>query len=117
MSQWRGRLEENPELESAVDWVTEHYQIPGRRAVARVHAVESASSVSNFFVDGEVLFHGNDPWYHYRSVSYTVRNWPATMPFDPWTYFPYGNASGQFGTLFDQIIATAALRRRTRISE
>jgi dolichyl-diphosphooligosaccharide--protein glycosyltransferase len=31
------------------------------------------------------------------------------MPFDPWTYFPYGNASGQFGTLYDQIVATVAL--------
>jgi len=117
MSQWRGRLEENPELESAVDWVTEHYQILVVALLLAFMLWNRLRSVSNFFVDGEVLFHGNDPWYHYRSVSYTVRNWPATMPFDPWTYFPYGNASGQFGTLFDQIIATAALRRRTRISE
>jgi dolichyl-diphosphooligosaccharide--protein glycosyltransferase len=31
------------------------------------------------------------------------------MPFDPWTYFPYGTSTGQFGTLYDQLIATAAL--------
>ncbi|MCU4799489.1 oligosaccharyl transferase, archaeosortase A system-associated [Halobacteria archaeon HArc-gm2] len=109
MSQWRGRLEENPELESAADWVTANYHIPVVALLLAFMLWNRLRSVSNFVVDGEVLFHGNDAWYHYRSVSYTVRNWPATMPFDPWTYFPYGNASGQFGTLFDQIIATAAL--------
>ncbi|MFC4356591.1 oligosaccharyl transferase, archaeosortase A system-associated [Halobium salinum] len=59
--------------------------------------------------DGEVLFSGNDAWYHLREVSYTVRNWPSTIPFDPWTYFPYGTSTGQFGTLYDQLVATAAL--------
>jgi len=64
----------------------------------------------NFTGTGEVLFRGNDAYYHYREVQYTVNNWPWTMNFDPWTHFPYGNASGgQFGSLFDQIVATAAL--------
>jgi dolichyl-diphosphooligosaccharide--protein glycosyltransferase len=31
------------------------------------------------------------------------------MPYDPWTYFPFGTATGQFGALFDQIIALIAL--------
>ncbi len=62
------------------------------------------------YVNGEtVLFAGNDAWYHYRMVQYTVEEWPATMPFDPWTSFPTGTSVGQFGTLFDQLIATAAL--------
>ena len=62
------------------------------------------------YVNGEtVLFAGNDAWYHYRAVQYTVEEWPATMPFDPWTSFPTGTSVGQFGTLFDQLIATAAL--------
>ncbi len=65
-------------------------------------------SWQNFIVDGEVLFSGNDAWYHYRSTQYVVQNWPSTMPFDPWTNFPYGTSNGQFGTLFDQIIATVA---------
>jgi dolichyl-diphosphooligosaccharide--protein glycosyltransferase len=55
------------------------------------------------------MFAGSDSWYHYRMVSYTVRNWPFTMPFDVWTSFPQGTRVGQFGTLFDQLIATAAL--------
>ena len=59
--------------------------------------------------DGTVLFRGNDPWYHYRMVEYTLRHFPSTMPFDPWTTFPVGTSVGQFGTLFDQLMAAAAL--------
>ncbi|MFW5956701.1 MAG: oligosaccharyl transferase, archaeosortase A system-associated, partial [Halorhabdus sp.] len=64
---------------------------------------------SRFLIDGNVLFSGNDPWYHLRQVSYTVSNWPSTMPFDPWTEFPTGTFVGQFGTFFDQLVATTAL--------
>ncbi|WEL17932.1 Dolichyl-phosphooligosaccharide-protein glycotransferase [Halorhabdus sp. SVX81] len=62
-----------------------------------------------FVSDGKILFSGNDPWYHLRQISYTVSNWPSTMPFDPWTEFPSGTFVGQYGTIFDQLIATAAL--------
>jgi dolichyl-diphosphooligosaccharide--protein glycosyltransferase len=66
-------------------------------------------SLNNFTRGGEVLFSGNDAYYHFREISYTVNNWPSTMPFDPWTAFPYGTAQGQFGTLYDQLVATVAL--------
>ncbi|AKH97999.1 oligosaccharyl transferase, archaeosortase A system-associated [Halanaeroarchaeum sulfurireducens] len=66
-------------------------------------------SWSNFVVDGEVYLGGNDPWYHLRQITYTVQNYPATSPFDIWTNFPLGTHAGHFGTLFDQLIATAAL--------
>ncbi len=66
-------------------------------------------SYSNFIRNGEVYFSGNDAWYHFREVMYTVKHWPSTIPFDPWTYFPYGTFVGQFGTLYDQIVATVAL--------
>jgi dolichyl-diphosphooligosaccharide--protein glycosyltransferase len=56
-----------------------------------------------------VYFSGNDAWYHLRQVEYTVRHWPFTMPYDPWTNFPYGTNAAQFGTLYDQLVATAAL--------
>jgi len=68
-----------------------------------------AQNYSAYIVDGEVIFSGTDPWYHYRSTMYVVQNWPATMPFDPWTNFPYGTRSGQFGTLMDQVFGTIAL--------
>lgn len=62
------------------------------------------------FIHGDrVLYSGTDAWYHLRMVKYTVHNWPATMAFDPWTNFPVGTTLGQFGTLYDQIVATAAL--------
>jgi dolichyl-diphosphooligosaccharide--protein glycosyltransferase len=62
-----------------------------------------------FIRGGEVYLSGNDAWYHLRQVTYTARNWPSTMQLDPWTGFPTGFVAGQFGTLFDQLIATAAL--------
>ncbi len=66
-------------------------------------------SYDAFIREGTVFFSGNDAWYHLRQVEYTVRNWPATMPFDPWTEFPFGRTAGQFGTIYDQLVATAAL--------
>jgi len=64
----------------------------------------------NRFVRGEqILFSGNDAYYHFREISYVVHHWPFTMPFDPLSAFPYGTSQGQFGTLYDQLIATAAL--------
>ncbi|MEF8855570.1 MAG: oligosaccharyl transferase, archaeosortase A system-associated [Haloarculaceae archaeon] len=49
------------------------------------------------------------PWYHYRATAYTVENFPNNIPFDPWTYFSYGTANSQFGTIFDQTLALVAL--------
>ncbi|GAA0728373.1 oligosaccharyl transferase, archaeosortase A system-associated [Halorubrum trapanicum] len=62
-------------------------------------------SYGNFVRDGEVYFRGNDAWYHLRETTYLMENWPNTLPFDPWTGFPYGNSAGQFGTLWDHIMA------------
>ncbi|WP_336345721.1 oligosaccharyl transferase, archaeosortase A system-associated [Halalkalicoccus ordinarius] len=61
------------------------------------------------FDDGAIRLRAVDSWYHWRTTMYTVHNWPATMPYDPWTAYPTGTYVGQFGTLFDQIIATVAL--------
>ena len=68
-----------------------------------------ARTWGRFVTDGTILLSGNDAWYHLRQISYTVSNWPSTMPFDPWTEFPTGTFVGQFGTIFDQLVATAAL--------
>jgi dolichyl-diphosphooligosaccharide--protein glycosyltransferase len=109
MSQSRGYLDDNPELESALEWAERWYHVPVLLVLLGFMLWNRVRSWQNFIVDGEVLFSGNDAWYHYRSTQYVVNNWPATMPFDPWTAFPYGTSNGQFGTLFDQIIATVAL--------
>ena len=63
----------------------------------------------SYFFNDQIYLAGNDPWYHLRTVTYTIHHWPFTMPFDPWTNFPYGTQVGQFGTLYDQIVATFAL--------
>jgi len=109
MSQSRGNLGDNPELESTLEKVKEWYHIPALLLVLGFMLWNRVQNYANFIVDGEVLFSGQDPWYHFRSTMYVVQNWPATMPFDPWTYFPYGTRSGQFGTLLDQVVATVAL--------
>ena len=66
-------------------------------------------SYDNFVIDGEYYFTGNDPWYHFRETTYTVMNYPFTMPYDIWTQYPSGRLAGQFGTLWDQMVATAIL--------
>ena len=110
MSQRREQVSERlPASETVLDRIEEWYHVPVLAALVSFMAWIRVRNWEAFVVDGRVLFSGNDAWYHYRQVSYTVRNWPATMPFDPWTSFPTGTSVGQFGTLFDQLIATAAL--------
>jgi len=67
------------------------------------------SSAGNYFVDGELLLAGNDPWYHWRAALWSAHNWPRMLQFDPWTRFPTGTTVGQFGTPFDLLAGTAAL--------
>ena len=110
MSQRREQVSERlPASETVLDRIEEWYHVPVLAALVSFMAWIRVRNWEAFVVDGRVLYSGNDAWYHYRQVSYTVRNWPATMPFDPWTSFPTGTSVGQFGTLFDQLIATAAL--------
>ena len=109
MSNRRDRLEEDEELERAVDLVSRYYHLVLGALLLGFMLWNRVRPWNNFVVDGEVLFSGNDAWYHFRSTAYAVRHWPQTMPFDPMTYFPNGTHVGQFGTLFDQLLATAAL--------
>ncbi|MFC6755573.1 oligosaccharyl transferase, archaeosortase A system-associated [Halomicroarcula sp. GCM10025894] len=109
MSHSRGTSAENPEPESTLDRVKTWYHVPALLLVLGFMLWNRAKNYSSYIVDGEVLFSGTDPWYHYRSTMYVVENWPATMPFDPWTYFPYGTRTGQFGTLMDQVFGTIAI--------
>jgi oligosaccharyl transferase (archaeosortase A-associated) len=95
--------------ESILDRVLELYHIPVLVLFVGFMLWNRARTWENFVTDERVYFSGNDAWYHLRQTTYTVKHWPATMPFDPWTHFPVGTASGQFGTLYDQLVATAAL--------
>jgi oligosaccharyl transferase (archaeosortase A-associated) len=101
--------QEAPTLASVGEYLREEYQVPILALLMAFMLWVRTRSYDRFVRDGEVFFSGNDPYYHIREVSYTVRNWPATMPYDPWTYYPFGTNVDQFGTLFDQLVATAAL--------
>ncbi|WP_135825851.1 oligosaccharyl transferase, archaeosortase A system-associated [Halorussus ruber] len=110
MSQQTEQVEDSTDtvgsvLDSFEDW----YHVPVLAAAMAFMLWVRLQSYGKFIQNGEVFFSGNDAWYHFRQVQYTVQNWPATMPYDPWTYFPYGTSVGQFGTLYDQLVATAAL--------
>ncbi|GAB3669361.1 oligosaccharyl transferase, archaeosortase A system-associated [Halopiger thermotolerans] len=59
--------------------------------------------------DGTPALSGIDSWYHWRAIQWTAENYPHTMPYEVWTGFPEGKYVGQFGTLFDQLIVTAAM--------
>ncbi|MCO8266131.1 oligosaccharyl transferase, archaeosortase A system-associated [Haloferax sp. AB510] len=100
---------EDPDSKSVLDLAKDWYHVPALLVILVAMLAVRLRSYSNFIRDGDVLFSGNDAWYHLREVTYTVQNWPSTMPFDPWTYFPFGTSVGQFGTIYDQIIATVAL--------
>jgi len=92
-------------LETLEDW----YHVPALLAVVGFMFWLRVQSVGRYIRSDGVYLSGNDAWYHLRQITYTVQNFPQTMPFDPWTYFPYGTTQGQFGTLFDQLIAASAL--------
>jgi len=95
--------------ESVLGRIRELYHIPAVALLLVFMLWNRVKTWENFSSNGEFLFRGNDAWYHLRQTSYTVQNFPFTMPFDPWTNFPTGTASGQFGTLFDQLVAVGAL--------
>jgi oligosaccharyl transferase (archaeosortase A-associated) len=71
--------------------------------------VRLQSSPALFSESGYVRFPSADAWYHKRTTIYTVQHFPRTLPFDPFTAFPRGNYAGQFGTLYDQLLAGIAL--------
>ena len=96
MSLRRGRLAEY-DFDSVVEEVRDWYHVPTLVLLMSFMFWVRARTWDRFTQDGRVLFSGNDAWYHYRQTAYTVRHWPETMPYDVWTYFPYGTAQGQFG--------------------
>gem|GEM_PF-6987622 len=54
---------------------------------------------------GRAFYIGTDPFYHYRETLGTVRAFPRVPRWDPWTYYPIGTGTGQFGSLFDWLAA------------
>ncbi|WP_049982664.1 oligosaccharyl transferase, archaeosortase A system-associated [Halorubrum sp. BV1] len=90
---------------SVLEMLKRWYHVPVLLGVLAFMLWTRVQSYGSFVVDGEVYFRGNDPWYHLRETNYLLENWPSTITFDPWTGFPFGNEAGQFGTLWDHIMA------------
>jgi dolichyl-diphosphooligosaccharide--protein glycosyltransferase len=110
MSQRTEQVEDSSRFdESYLEALERWYHVPALALLIAFMLWVRLQAFDRFTRNGTVYFGGNDAWYHLRQVSYTVANWPSTMPFDPWTQFPYGTSQGQFGTLYDQLVATAAL--------
>jgi dolichyl-diphosphooligosaccharide--protein glycosyltransferase len=110
MSQRWDQVEERlDDYESQLDLVYRLYHIPVLAALMTFMLWVRARHYERYVTDGGILLGGNDAWYHYRTTNYAVRHFPWNLPFDPWTGFDEGQRTGQFGTLFDQLIAFAAL--------
>lgn len=50
---------------------------------------------------GRAYYLGTDPFYHYRETLGIVRSFPSVPRWDPFTFYPNGTPTGQFGSLFD----------------
>jgi len=103
------RLPDRPDAATVADWADQYAHVVALLALLAYMGWTRVRGWGRFVDGGQVLFQSNDAWYHYRQVSYTVRHFPRTMPFDPWTAYPTGADVGQFGTIFDQTVALAAL--------
>ncbi|PSQ45955.1 oligosaccharyl transferase, archaeosortase A system-associated [Halobacteriales archaeon SW_7_68_16] len=101
--------EETASSESVLATFGRWYTVPAVGAIMAFMLWVRLQAMDRFVRGGDVFFAGNDAYYHFRAVSYTVRNFPSTITYETWTRFPTGTYVGQFGTLFDQLIATAAL--------
>ncbi|ELZ17693.1 oligosaccharyl transferase, archaeosortase A system-associated [Natrinema limicola] len=93
-------------LESWRNW----YHLPVLGVVMLFMLWVRTQSYDRFVTDdGTPAFAGIDSWYHWRTINWTAENYPHTMPYEIWTGFPTGQYVGQFGTLYDQLIVTAAM--------
>ncbi|MWV40411.1 oligosaccharyl transferase, archaeosortase A system-associated [Natrialba sp. INN-245] len=95
---------------SLLETWTQWYHIPVVGVVMLFMFLTRTRAYDEFITeDGTPALSAIDSWYHWRTVQWTAENYPRTMPYDVWTGFPTGRYVGQFGTLFDQLIVTAAM--------
>ncbi len=102
-------VEEGTETSVLETW-EEWYHLPVLGVVMLFMLWVRTQSYDRFVTDdGTPALAAVDSWYHWRTIEWTAENYPYTMPYEIWTSFPDGRYVGQFGTLFDQIIVTAAM--------
>ncbi|ARS90811.1 oligosaccharyl transferase, archaeosortase A system-associated [Natrarchaeobaculum aegyptiacum] len=109
MSTETDHVEERTDLSLLERW-DQWYHIPIIGVVMIFMFLTRVQAYDRFAMeDGNPALAAVDSWYHWRAIDWTAENYPRTMPFDIWTGFPDGSYVGQFGTLFDQLIVTAAM--------
>ena len=111
MSQRWDQVEERlDDYESQLDAVYRLYHIPVLAALMAFMLWNRVRHYERMIGEnGEPLYRGNDPYYHRRTTDYVIQNYPFNMPYEVWSGFDTGTQVGQFGTIFDQLVATAAL--------
>ncbi len=111
MSQRWDQVEERlDDYESQLDAVYRLYHIPVLAALMGFMLWIRVRYYDRMIGEGgEPLYRGNDPYYHRRTTEYVIENYPYNMPYEVWSGFDTGTQVGQFGTIFDQVVATVAL--------
>ena len=100
--------EEN-RIQDVVDYLSTRYELVLVPLAMLFMFWSRRLSVDNFRREDGIYLSAIDSYYHWRTTMYSVENWPLTMPWDIWTAWSRGRYVGQFGTAFDQLIATVAL--------
>ncbi|UTF54991.1 oligosaccharyl transferase, archaeosortase A system-associated [Natronosalvus rutilus] len=102
-------VDEGTETPSTLETWQEWYHLPLLGLVILFMLWTRLRSYENFVADGSPRLSGVDSWYHWRTIRWTAENYPFTMPYEVYTGYPTGTYVGHFGTLFDQLIVTAAM--------
>jgi oligosaccharyl transferase (archaeosortase A-associated) len=64
-------------------------------------------SYDKVFLGDWVRFKGYDSWYHVRLIESFVHNFPRLITYDPYTYYPHGQAVF-FAPFYDVIVGTTS---------
>ena len=103
-----------PAIPDGVRKVLRFWEIPFLGALAWLMLTVRMIPYDKLVRDGRAYYIGTDPFYHFREVLGGVRAWPRIPRYDPFTHYPYGTGTGQFGSLFDWLASTYIVMTRGR---
>ena len=87
------------------DLLSRWYHVPALVLVVLFMFWVRIQNYGAFTSEERITFQAIDPWYHWRTTTWTVERFPWLPGFDPWSGFPEGAFAAQFGTLFDWFVA------------
>ena len=95
--------------DSPETFLREVYHIPVLLVLMGFALAARLRRLGRFQREGDVIFSGNDAYYHFRQTTYLIDHFPSTMPFDTFTNYASGTNVDQFGTFYDQIVSGVIL--------